>query len=98
MNDGGQQARKCRSGVGTIVQRHGVAMSIAVALLGVMASTGGWSESSGAADLPASGAVTGAVEWHPGHSYAPMSGIVPLAPSVMQSNYDNPIAPKRPRS
>lgn len=94
MNDGGQQARKCRSGIGTIGRRQGVAMSIVLALLGVMASTGGWSESSGAADVSA----PGAVKWHPGHYSARLSGIVPLAPLVMQSNYDNPIAPQRPWS
>lgn len=94
MNDGGQQARKCRSGIGTIGRRQGVAMSIAVTILGAMASTGGRSESSGAENL----SLSGAVKWHPGHYSARLSGIVPLAPSVMQSNYDNPIAPQRPRS
>jgi hypothetical protein len=69
MNGDGQQARKRRSGIGTIVRRHGAAMSLALALFGVMSSTDGWSESSGAADVSA----LGAVKWHPGHYYAPMS-------------------------
>ncbi|MCS6319495.1 MAG: glycoside hydrolase [Nitrospira sp.] len=82
MNDGGQQARQCRSGIGTIVQRHGIAMSIALALLGVMVSTGVWSESSGAEDLSA----PGTVKWHPGHYYALMN-FMRTNPKIMAQVY-----------
>lgn len=82
MNVSGQEAWKCRAGFIAAVRRHGVAMSIACAVLCAVASAGGWLEVSGAAGL----SDPGAVKWHPGHYYALMS-FMRTNPKIMAQVY-----------
>ena len=46
MNDGGQQAWKCRFGYPVTIRRHGIAMGLAIVMFGAVCM-GGWAETSG---------------------------------------------------
>ena len=46
MNDGGQQAWKCRFGYPVTIRRHGIAMGLAIVMFGAVCM-GGWAERSG---------------------------------------------------
>ena len=43
MNDGGQQAWKCRFGYPVTIRRHGIAMGLAIVMFGAVCM-GGWAE------------------------------------------------------
>ncbi len=81
MNGGGQQSRKCRFGYPVAIQRHGVAMGLAIFIFCAVC-TGGWAETSG----PAGSSLQGAVKWHPGHYYALMN-FMRTNPKIMAQVY-----------
>ena len=81
MNDGGQQAWKCRFGYPVTIRRHGIAMGLAIVMFGAVCM-GGWAETSGLAGS----SVPGAVKWHPGHYYALMN-FMRTNPRIMAQVY-----------
>lgn len=82
MYDDGQDASNGRPGVIAAIPRHHTAMRILLVVLCATACTGSWPVKTAAADV----SDPGAVKWHPGHYYAPMS-FMPTNPKIMAHVY-----------
>ncbi|MCS6328574.1 MAG: glycoside hydrolase [Nitrospira sp.] len=82
MYDDGQDASNGRPGVIAAIPRHHTAMRILLVVLCAMACTGSWPVKTAAADV----SDPGAVKWHPGHYYAPMS-FMRTNPKIMAQVY-----------
>ncbi|HAP38807.1 MAG TPA: glycoside hydrolase [Nitrospira sp.] len=82
MYDDGQGASNGRPGVIAAIPRHHTAMRILLVVLCAIAGTGSWPVQTAAADV----SDPGAVKWHPGHYYAPMS-FMRTNPKIMAQVY-----------
>ncbi len=82
MYDDGQDASNGRPGVIAAIPRHHTAMRILLVVLCATACTGSWPVKTAAADV----SDPGAVKWHPGHYYAPMS-FMRTNPKIMAQVY-----------
>lgn len=82
MYDGGREPRMGRSGLFSAVRQHGIAVCVVFVVLCAVVGTGGWPARTAAAGE----SDPGAVKWHPGHYYAPMS-FMRTNPTIMAHVY-----------